>query len=218
MKYKEVKSHFEELADAEKAKEMSAYMRNHFVFYGIPTPARRACYKDLLKSEKKKKVIDWDFLDACWNDQHRECQYLVRDYLTAMKAFVTFDDIPKIEGYVRSKQWWDSIDGLDKVIGHIGLTDKRVDDLMLTWAADDDFWVRRLAIDHQLGRKEKTNTELLEKILVMNFGSDEFFINKAIGWSLRDYSKTNPDWVRSFFQKYDSQMAPLSIREGSKYI
>jgi len=89
---------------------------------------------------------------------------------------------------------------------------------MLKWSVDEDFWVRRVAIDHQLGRKEKTNTDLLEKILTNNFGSKEFFINKAIGWALRDYSKTNPDWVRYFIGKYKNKMDKLSIREGSKYI
>ena len=70
---------------------------------------------------------------------------------------------------------------------------------MLDWSKDDDFWIRRIAIDHQLCRREKTNTELLEKIIVNNFGSNEFFINKTIGWALRDYSKTNPLWVKEFF-------------------
>ena len=89
---------------------------------------------------------------------------------------------------------------------------------MLEWSTDEDFWVRRIAIDHQLCRKERTNTELLEKILVNNFGSSEFFINKAIGWSLRDYSKTNPDWVRNFVETHKDKMAKLSIREASKYL
>lgn len=89
---------------------------------------------------------------------------------------------------------------------------------MLEWSLDDDFWVRRVAIDHQLCRKEKTNTELLEKILVNNFGSDEFFINKAIGWSLRDYSKTNPEWVRAFVEKHADRMSKLSVKEAGKYI
>ena len=89
---------------------------------------------------------------------------------------------------------------------------------MLKWSKDEDFWIRRLAIDHQLCRKEKTNIELLEQIIVNNFGSDEFFINKAIGWSLRDYSKTNPDWVRNFISKYKDKMDKLSIKEASKYI
>lgn len=89
---------------------------------------------------------------------------------------------------------------------------------MLEWSKDEDFWLRRTAIDHQLCRKDKTNTELLEKILVNNFGSDEFFINKAIGWSLRDYSKTNPEYVKAFISKYSDQMANLSIKEASKYL
>ena len=72
---------------------------------------------------------------------------------------------------------------------------------MLRWSKDQDFWLRRIAIDHQLGRKEKTNTKLLEKIIVNNFGSKEFFINKAIGWALRDYSKTNPKWVENFINE-----------------
>ena len=135
-----------------------------------------------------------------------------------MNNFLTYDDIPKIEKYIKTKQWWDTIDFLDRVIGEIGLKDNRVDDLMLEWSCDNDFWVRRIAIDHQLCRKEKTNTELLEKILVNNFGSDEFFINKAIGWALRDYSKTNPLWVREFINKYKDKMSNLSIKEASKYI
>jgi DNA alkylation repair enzyme len=75
-----------------------------------------------------------------------------------------------------------------------------------------------LAIDHQLLRKEKTDTKLLEKILVNNLVKTEFFINKAIGWALRDYSKTNPDWVRDFIEQHQAEMAALSIREGSKYL
>lgn len=94
----------------------------------------------------------------------------------------------------------------------------RVNDLMLEWSKDEDFWLRRIAIDHQLCRKDKTNTELLEKIIVNNFGSDEFFINKAIGWGLRDYSKINPEYVRAFINKYRDQMASLSIKEASKYL
>lgn len=217
-KYLEIKKLFEEQSDEENAISMSKYMRNLFKFYGIPTPKRKAIYKDFLKEEKKSKKIDWDFLDKCYEDEHREFQYLVSDYLIAMNAFLTYEDIPKIKKYIKSKQWWDTIDFLDRVIGEIGLRDNRVDDLMLDWSKDDDFWIRRIAIDHQLCRKEKTNTELLEKIIVNNFGSDEFFINKAIGWALRDYSKTNPLWVKEFLNKYQDKMDNLSIKEASKYI
>lgn len=82
----------------------------------------------------------------------------------------------------------------------------------------DDFWLRGIAIDHQLMRKEKTNTELLTQILVNNLGSTEFFINKAIGWALREYSKTNPSWVRNFIDVHRENMSKLSISEASKYI
>ena len=85
---------------------------------------------------------------------------------------------------------------------------------MLKWSKDEDFWLRRIAIDHQLGRKDKTNTKLLEQILINNFGSDEFFINKAIGWSLRDYSKTNPNWVKDFLNKYENKMDKDSLKRS----
>ena len=157
-------------------------------------------------------------LDKCYEDNHREFQYLVYDYLIAMNNFLNYDDIPKIKKYIKTKQWWDTIDFLDKVIGKIGLRDNRVDNLMLEWSKDEDLWVRRIAIDHQLCRKEKKNTELLERIIVNNFGSDEFFINKAIGWALRDYSKKNPEWVKDFVNKYNTKMHSLSIKEASKSI
>ena len=217
-KYLEIKKLFEQNEDKENAIAMAKYMQNLFEFYGIPTPKRKVLYKDFLKDEKKGKKVDWDFLDKCYEDSHREFQYLVSDYLIAMNNFLTYDDIPKIEKYIKTKQWWDTIDFLDRVIGEIGSKDNRVDVLMLEWSKDNDIWVRRVAIDHQLGRKEKTNTVLLEKILVNNFGSDELFINKAIGWALRDYSKTNPEWVREFINKYKDKMSSLSVREASKYI
>ena len=201
-KYLEIKKLFEQNEDKENAIAMAKYMRNLFEFYGLATPKRKKLYKDFLKEEKKNKKVDWEFLDKCYLDSHREFQYLVSDYLITMNDYLTYGDIPKIKKYVKTKQWWDTIDFLDRVIGEIGLKDSRVDDLMLEWSCDNDFWVRRVAIDHQLCRKEKTNTELLEKILVNNFGRDEFFINKAIGWALRDYSKTNPLWVREFINKY----------------
>lgn len=217
-KYITIKQKFEENKNQEQAISMKKYMRNLFDFYGIQTPKRKAIYKNFLKEEKKNKKIDWNFLDECYNDSHREFQYLVYDYLLALNDYLTYDDIQKIKKYAKTKQWWDTIDFLDKVIGNIGLKDKKVDELMLKWSKDEDFWLRRLAIDHQLGRKEKTNTDLLKQIIINNLGSNEFFINKAIGWSLRDYSKTNPKWVKDFIQKHKDQMNKLSIKEASKYI
>lgn len=135
-----------------------------------------------------------------------------------MRNLFGFYGIPKIKKYIKTKQWWDTIDFLDKVIGEIGLKDNRVDNLMIEWSEHEDFWVRRIAIDYQLCRKEKTNTQLLETIIVNNFGSHEFFINKAIGWALRDYSKTDSKWVKDFLEKNEDKMNKLSIKEAGKYI
>lgn len=213
-----IKDKFEQIEDKNKAESMEKYMRNQFRFYGVPSPKRREVYKEFIKEEKMNKTIDWDFLDKCYKDEHREFQYLVLDYLIALNTYLTYEDIPKITNYIKVKQWWDTIDFLNKIIGNIGLRDSRVNSLLLKWSEDEDIWVRRLAINHQLGRKEKTNIALLEEIITNNFGSDEFFINKAIGWSLRDYSKVNPEWVRVFTNRYSDEMSNLSIREASKYL
>jgi 3-methyladenine DNA glycosylase AlkD len=110
------------------------------------------------------------------------------------------------------------VDGLDVIVGDIALRHPEVNDTLLSWSVDENFWLRRLAIDHQLTRREKTGTRLLERILVNNFGQSEFFINKAIGWALREYSKTNPAWVRDFVDRHKDAMTPLSIKESRKYI
>ena len=217
-KYIKLKEKFELHANPENALAMKKYMRDLFEFYGIPTPERKSLYGDFLKEEKKKRVIDWELLDMCYEDNHREFQYFVYDYLLAMKKYVTYEDINRIKKYILSKSWWDTIDFLCKVIGDIGLRDKRVKDLMQEWSKDDNIWIKRTAILHQLGLKEKTDTILLAKILVNNFNSNEFFVNKAIGWALREYSKTNHIWVQEFINKYQSEMHSLSIKEASKYI
>ncbi len=217
-KYLEAKGLLEENADTENAFYMAKYMKNKFCFYGVKTPFRKKLFREFLKREKRTGKIDWEFIDKCYEDRHREFQYLAIDYLVEMKKVLCYDDVFKILTYIKSKQWWDTIDRFDRLIGDIGLVDSRIDTLMIVWSKDDDIWLRRLAIDHQLLRKEKTNTCLLEEILLNNLESDEFFINKAIGWSLRDYSKTNPDWVREFIDKNRERMCKLSVREASKYL
>ena len=217
-KYLKIIKEFEKNANYDNAISMAKYMKDKFEFYGIPAPKRKEVYSELIKNEKEYKIIDWDFLDKCYEDNHSEFQYLVYDYLLAMKKYVLYEDISKIKKYIINKSWWDTIDFLCKVIGDIELRDSRVKDLMLEWSKDDNIWIKRSAIEHQLNLKDKTNSELLEKIIVNCFGSDEFFINKAIGWALREYSKTNPNWVKNFINKYEYKLNSLSIKEASKYI
>ena len=215
-KYQELLVRFEEQANAEQASRMAAYMKNHFPFYGVQTPIRRTLYKDIIIADKKNGKIDWDLLNLVWSQEKRELHYFVCDYLKGLHKFLSYDDVTLILTFAKSNQWWDTIDHFDRILGNI--YDDRIPSLMLELSQSEDFWLRRIAIDHQLGRKDKTDTALLEEIITNNFGSKEFFINKAIGWSLRDYSKVNPDWVRDFVITYQEDLAPLSFREASKYI
>lgn len=155
-------------------------------------------------------------MDASWAQEHREFQYNALDYLAACKQYLTPDDIPWLRRFAEAKSWWETINRLDTIIGDIVLRHPELNSLMLEWAQDANFWIRPIATDHQRPRKERTDTQLLEEIIVKNFGSTEFFINKAIGWALREYSKTDPAWVADFIDRYRAQLAPLSIREGAK--
>ena len=202
----------------EQAQKMSKYMLNKFEYIGIKTPERREIFKNFFKEYKNKEKIDWEFVNKCWENKYREFQYVAADYLKNMKDKLTIDDIPKLKRLILKKSWWDTIDNLDMTIGALALKDSNVNKILLEWSLDENIWLRRIAIDHQLLRKEKTNTELLEKILKNNLGQAEFFINKSIGWALRDYSKTNPEWVKNFIEKNRENMAKLSIREASKYL
>ena len=202
----------------EQAQKMSKYMLNKFEYIGIKTPERRKIFKNFFKEYKNEEKIDWEFVNKCWENKHREFQYVAADYLKNMKDKLTIDDIPKFKQLILKKSWWDTIDNLDMTIGALALKDSNVNKILLEWSLDENIWLRRIAIDHQLLRKEKTNTELLKKILKNNLGQAEFFINKAIGWALRDYSKTNPEWVKNFIEKNRENMAKLSIKEASKYL
>ena len=202
----------------EQAQKMSKYMLNKFEYVGIKTPERRKIFKNFFKEYKNEEKIDWEFVNKCWENKYREFQYVAADYLKNMKDKLTIDDIPKFKQLILKKSWWDTIDNLDMTIGALALKDSNVNKILLEWSLDENIWLRRIAIDHQLLRKEKTDTELLEKILKNNLGQAEFFINKAIGWALRDYSKTNPEWVKNFIEKNKENMAKLSIKEASKYL
>jgi 3-methyladenine DNA glycosylase AlkD len=204
-------------ADPEAARQSSAYMRGQFSFLGIAAPKRRKLWNDFLR-DAGKEDMDWSFVDLCWTRVHREFQYLGVEYLGVMKGKLVPSDIPKLKRIAVTKSWWDTIDGLDRVVGHIALGYPEVNDILLEWSVDENIWLRRLAIDHQLLRKEKTDTVLLERVILNNLGQKEFFINKAIGWSLRDYSKTDPAWVKDFIERNRERLSGLSIREASKYL
>lgn len=205
------------LANADDARAMKAYMRGRFEFLGVKTPARRKAAKAFFKKHGGAD-IDWRFVRQAWEHPFREMQYAALDYLETRKNLLRPGDLPQLKKLAQTKSWWDTIDFLDRLAGGIIAGFPETRPVILQWSRDEDIWLRRLAIDHQLLRKDQTDQHLLEQILVNNLDQTEFFINKAIGWALRDYSKTNPEWVKNFIRQHHGKMAPLSIREASKYL
>ena len=200
------------------AESMSKYMQDKFRFLGVRGVTRTEIYKKYFPDARKTKTIDWDFVENCWNKEEREFQYVVVYYLKAMQKFLKREDISRLKYLIVTKSWWDTVDLLAKVVGSLIIRIKGYDQIMLEWSKDSNIWLRRVAILYQLSLKDKVDKQVLDKILVNNLGDSEFFINKAVGWALRDYSKYNPEWVREFIKKNKENMANLSIREASKYI
>ena len=200
------------------AVSMERYMQDKFRFLGVRGATRTEIYKKYFPDARKTKTIDWNFVESCWNKEEREFQYVVVYYLKTMQKFLKRDDISRLKFLIVTKSWWDTIDLLAKVVGSLVIRFEGLDQLMLEWSKDSNIWLRRVAMLHQLSFKEKVDKELLEKILLANLGDNEFFINKAVGWALRDYSKFNPEWVTKFIEKNRENMTNLSLREASKYL
>ena len=211
----EIMALLNENADKEQAEKMSAYMKNTFPFAGIPKPKLKELIKPFLKATAKEPV-DWRLVFGLWDAEPREAQYVALEYLLRHRKMLAPTDIDKLKRLIVTKSWWETVDTLDALVGGIVMKDESLKSAMLEWAKDENIWLRRVAIDFQQGLKSETDAELLGEIIKLNLGSREFFINKAIGWSLRDYGKTDPDWVRSFVEKYGEDLAPLSIKEATR--
>ncbi|MCF6464819.1 DNA alkylation repair protein [Clostridium sp. Cult2] len=201
----------------EQAIPMAKYMKNKFPFLGLKKPERAALSKEFLKARRKDTRVDWDLIFKCYDMPEREFQYLAIDYMEKVKKLFTPNDMENIEKLLTTKSWWDSVDAINKIVGYIAMEYPEVkEDIILKWMKSDNIWLNRVSIIFQLKYKEKTDTEFLSKAILHNSQTNEFFINKAIGWALREYSKTHKEWVKNFIDNYT--LHPLSVREGSKYI
>lgn len=197
---------------------MKKYMKNMFEFWGIKKPERNEIQKKFLEEISKGDHIDWDLIFFLWNLEEREYQYFAIDILDKMKNKLVEKDISNIEKLILIKPWWDTVDLLaTKIVGQIcSVYPRIIKNEIMKWKSSDNIWLVRSAILFQLKYKENTNCVLLEKIIVENKDTGEFFIDKSIGWILRQYSKTNPEWVREFIGR--TEISKLSIREASKYL
>lgn len=208
---------FKAAADPKKALPMERYMRNRFPFLGIPKPQRALLLKGWLREVKKSERIDWDFLRHLYSLPEREYHYLVYDYLFALRPLLKASDMEELEYFIVERSWWETVDSLSSnIIGYMVQNHPGVKPVIRRWIHSDNLWLRRSAILCQLRSKGDTDLDLLEEAIINGKDTGEFFLNKAIGWALRNYSKQDPAYVQSFIAR--TPLHPLSVREGSKYL
>lgn len=214
-----VQKEFKRLADPSKAPEMAAYMKTDMPFYGIQKPFRAEVYKQMKKlyPPQSQKEYESSIL-ALWALPHREEKYAALEFATQFPAFVSSESVPLYERLIREGAWWDLVDVLAVALaGHALLKDRKlVKPTMERWIKDDDMWIRRSAILSQNHHKKETDPEQLFRYCLKTSHEREFFIRKAIGWALREYSYSDPRAVRDFIVKNKESLSPLSIKEGSK--
>ena len=208
---------FKDNANEEDAGPMRAYMRNQFPFLGIRSPLRKQLIKQFLADHKMPEGEElFVEVDVIYNMPEREFQYAAMAMLERQVKQLQTTDLVFCEKLITTKSWWDSIDTIaPRIVGVIVLRDRAAGELVMKqWNSSDNFWLNRAAILHQLKYKTETNEDLLYEIILRHIESSEFFIQKAIGWVLREYAKTNPESVLSFVEA--SELKPLSRREAIK--
>jgi 3-methyladenine DNA glycosylase AlkD len=198
---------------------MKRYMRNQFEFYGISSPERKAISSEFIKNHPVKDVNELhEIVEALWKLPQREYQYFAIDLLSKNTKMLTENDAPFLEKLIVEKSWWDTVDSL---AGHVTgpwfrIYPDQIKTITGRWNRSENIWLQRMSLLFQLKYKKETNTILLAKYIKHLSKSKEFFVQKAIGWILREYSKTNPEWVKVSVREYT--LAPLSKREAIKRI
>ncbi|GJM62351.1 DNA alkylation repair protein [Persicobacter diffluens] len=211
---------FEALANPDEQKSMKAYMKGQFDYYGIRAPERREAIKYFLK-EARLPLADQlpDYLHYLWEQPEREWQYMGIELIQKMKKKWGPEFILTLEELVLQKSWWDTIDFLAThgVGAHFQRFPEQMKDYVEKWCVQENIWLRRTAILYQLKYKQATDLPWQQWIIEQNLGTKEFFLNKAIGWSLREISKTNAAWVEQFVEDHP-ELAQLSKTEALKWI
>lgn len=203
----------------ENRAQMEAYMKNHFSFLGIKTPQRKQLLKPILNncrsiSATERYLIAWKL----FNEKEREFHYAALALLEMGAKKAPVSAIGFYKELLMRNSWWDSVDMIASNL--CGAFFKQHPHLLVPiteeWRRSHDMWVRRSSLLHQLKFKELTNERLLFETIDILKHEQEFFLEKAIGWSLREYSKTNPDAVKSYIET--TELRPLSRREGLRWL
>jgi 3-methyladenine DNA glycosylase AlkD len=211
---------FQNASNAVLAVPMANYLKNKFTFFGIKTEQRRTIFKK--NYEEHKLEIKSNFRGIAWElfqKQEREFHQCAIDLLLKeFKNNYNIEDIQFIEKLITTHSWWDSVDTIAKYIlgGYLKQFPQETHNVIAHFSSASNLWLNRSAILFQLSYKEKTDFELLKLICEKHKHSKEFFIQKAIGWALRDYSRFNPRAVKEFV--LSAQLKPLSSREALRLL
>ncbi|MFF5188535.1 DNA alkylation repair protein [Streptomyces sp. NPDC000345] len=207
-------------ADPAKAAVMQAYMKDVAPFLGLPTPERRALSRTVLAGTPRPDEADCTAVALrCWALPQREYHYFAVDYLRRHAGRCSSAFLPVAHRLITTTSWWDTVDLLAAhVVGALVAADPRLTATMDLWIADEDLWVARTALLHQLRYKDRTDAERLFAYCLRQSGHPDFFVRKAIGWCLREYAKTDPEAVRAFLARERGRFAPLTVREALKNI
>jgi 3-methyladenine DNA glycosylase AlkD len=216
-----LKKQFEQNSNSERAQIMSAYMKGLFPFYGIMAGPRKLIVKDWIaahnlknNSPKRKTIIHLLFLET-----ERELQYAGIDLLlTLPKKHIKKSDLVLIKHLIVSKPWWDTVDLIaSNYLGeYLTKFPEEKHKVIDAWRHSDHLWLKRSCLIFQLKYRNSTDHHLLQALIHEMKDEKEFFIQKAIGWSLREYSKHNPNWVKEVIEL--ENLKGLAKREASKYI
>lgn len=204
-------------ADPAVAAPMRAYMREAFPFLGLRSTQRRELSRRILAGLPRPTEADLRAISlACWELPEREYQYFAVDWLVAHPSACGPTFLGTAEILITTKAWWDTVDALaSHVVGTIVARHPVAVATMDRWLADENLWLTRTAILHQLRSKRDTDAERLFRYCAARAGHPDFFIRKAIGWALREYAKTDPAAVQSFVER-TTELSPLSVREAVK--
>jgi 3-methyladenine DNA glycosylase AlkD len=211
---------FVENGNPENAVPMAKYMRNHFSFFGIKTEERRRIFKTIWKEhvnevDQNARAIALQL----YAKPQRELQYCgIEILIKQLKGNYKKDDIQLIEKLIITNSWWDSVDTIAKFILGDYLLEypSETPKVIERFSNADNMWLNRSAILFQLGYKAKTNFDLLQSECEKHKNSNAFFIQKAIGWALREYAKINPEAVKKFVTS--TNLKSLSKKEALKNI
>ena len=206
-------------ADAEKAPAMAAYLKTDMPFYGVQKKGRTEVFRII---EKDIPIADNSnyraAIEALWERPHREEKYLAIGIAKTYRDFLTFDNLDLYRRLIVEGAWWDFVDDVAiNCVGIVYLNERnRTEPTIEAWVDDDVMWLRRTSLISPIKHKLDTDHRMLFDHCLRRADEKEFFIRKAIGWTLREYAKTAPERVRSFLLQHRERWSGLSFREAAK--